>query len=89
MAGCVIQAWFAPEAQLRDWPFEFIETDFPDFAAACVAINTGGLIGGQRLITKASPDRGERLVVGRKPFAFRATGVIRIELPSVRLVEEV
>lgn len=88
MAGCVIQVWFAPEAQLRDWPYEFVETEFPDFAAACTAINAGGLIGGDRLIAKASTERGERIVVGRRPIAFRASGVIRIELPNVRLVEE-
>ena len=88
MAGCVIQVWFAPEAQLRDFPFDYVETDFPDFAAACVAMNAGGLIGGGRLITKASPEKGERIVIGRKPIAFRASGVVRVELPGVRLVEE-
>jgi hypothetical protein len=88
MAGCVIQVWFAPEAQLRDFPFEFVETEFADFAAACAAVNTGSLIGGGRLITKASAERGERIVVGRKPIAFRASGVVRLELPGIRLVEE-
>lgn len=88
MAGCVVQVWFAPEAQMRDWPFEFIETECADFAAACTAINAGGLIGGERLITRASDVRGERVVTGRRPIAFRAAGVIRVELPHVRLVQE-
>lgn len=89
MAGCVIQVWFSPDAQIRDWPFEFVETEFADFAAACTAINTGGLIGGDRLITRQSAVKGERVVTGRRPIAFRASGVIRLELPHVRLVEEV
>lgn len=88
MAGCVLQVWFAPEAQMRDWPYEFVETEFADFAIACAAVNAGGLIGGARLITRQSDVRGERIVTGRRPIAFRAAGVVRIELPSLRLVEE-
>jgi hypothetical protein len=88
MAGCVIQVWFAPEAQLRDWPFELVETEFADFAEAARSIDAGGLVGGERLITRRSEVFGERIVTRRVPIAFRASGVVRLELPQIRLVEE-
>jgi hypothetical protein len=87
--GCVLQVFFKPEAQLRDWPWEFIDTEFSDFAEACAAIAAGGLIGGERLWTRKSDDQAERVVTKRAPMAFRAEGVVRLELPTVRLVEEV
>lgn len=90
MAGCVVQVFFVPAACPRpDLQFEMIETEFEDFAGFCEAVDAGGLICASILLTRPAAERGERLVTGRRPFAFRGASVLRAQLPTYRMVEEI
>lgn len=88
MPGCVFKFWFAPGFRRLDRP-EYIETEFADIGWACHEIKSDGWITGQRLITVDSAVAGELLVIRRVGIAFRASGVVALELPTCRLVDEV
>ncbi|MCA3451172.1 MAG: hypothetical protein INF92_12545 [Rhodobacter sp.] len=89
MAGCVCLFWFAPGFGCSDRPSAYIQTHFVDIAQACQVIKMDGWIAGKRLITVESAVAGELLVIGRVGIAFRASGVVALELPTCRLVDEV
>ncbi|MCA3486517.1 MAG: hypothetical protein IOD05_11135 [Rhodobacter sp.] len=89
MARCVCLFWFAPGFGCSDRPSDYIQTHFVDIAQACQVIKMDGWIAGQRLITADSAVAGELLVIRRVPIAFRASGVVAIEEPGFRFVDEV
>lgn len=90
MGGCVVQIWFKPEADPRcgSGAFELIETELPDFATFCELADADRLIGGARLITRATGQEGERCIIARRPIAFRGSAIARCQLPTWALVEE-
>ena len=89
MAGCVFLVWFAPEFRCSERAGDYIETEFADIAQACQAIKADGWITGERLVIVDSAVAGESLVIRRVTTAFRASGVVALELPRFRFVDEV
>jgi hypothetical protein len=89
MAGCVFLVWFAPEFRRSERASDYIETEFADIAQACQAIKADGWITGERLTIVDSAVAGESLVIRRVTIAFRASGVVALELPRFRFVDEV
>ncbi|KGJ23276.1 hypothetical protein IX56_03190 [Paracoccus sanguinis] len=90
MGGCVVQIWFKPEADIRggQGAFELIETEMPDFATFCELADADRLIGGARLITRSNAPARERIIIARRPIAFRGSAIARCQLPTWALVEE-
>jgi hypothetical protein len=89
MPRCVFLFWFAHGFGPSGLVFDYIGTEFADIAQACQAMKADGWITGQRLITVDSAVAGELLVIRRVGIAFRASGVVAIEEPKFRLVDEV
>lgn len=90
MTGCIVQVWF--EADRKDAGerprFQFIETEFPDFATFCEFVDSDRLIGGAVLWTRrVDGERGTYRITRRQPCAFRGAAVLRAELPNYRYVE--
>jgi glutathione S-transferase len=89
MAGCVFLFRFAHGFGPSGIVFDYIGTEFADIAQACQAIKADGWITGERLTIVDSAVAGELLVIRRVTIAFRASGVVAIELPRFRFVDEV
>lgn len=88
MSGCIVQVWFEEESETagRRALFSIIETEFPDFATFCEAVDADRLIGGPILWTRKGRDR-EMEITDRQPCAFRGSAVKRCQLPRWRFVE--
>jgi hypothetical protein len=84
--GCIIQVWFDKDTEVRRAPFNFVETELPDFDTVCIEGNR--LIGGAVLWTRKTEERGVWKITERTPIAFRGEAVLRCQLPSWRFVEE-
>lgn len=87
--GCVVQIWFEVDRQdgHRPPPFDLVETEFEDFEQFLIALDADQMICGSHLVTRWGESRGERVVVRRRPIAFRRPAVIRATLPTWTIVE--
>lgn len=88
---CVVQVFWKPHARPPGddrLVFALIEVGLADFQQVCLAIDEDRLIGGERLTTHRTEERGVRRVVKRDPIAFRGGAVDRVDLPTYRLIEE-
>jgi len=90
MAVGVVKVWFEAGSLDVSTPSRFliIETEMPDFATFCEMVEADRLIGGAVLWTRKSDVRGEMVVTGRRPIAFRGSTVLRCELPIWNYVNE-
>lgn len=87
--SCVVQVYFESDNDARRNPpkFEIIETPFADFAEFGQHVEADALIGGDRLWTMHTDDRGVKEVTRRTPVLFRGSTVARACLPTWRFVE--
>ncbi|WP_238368270.1 hypothetical protein [Mesobacterium pallidum] len=90
MQGCIVQVWFEVdfEARRQRPPFQFIETEFPDFATFGEFVEQNRLISGAILITSKPVHIGApNIVIRRDPILFRGEAVMRAQLPTWRFAE--
>lgn len=90
MSRCVVQIWWVSDSTLpeRSAYFDLVEMPVPDFEQACILIDGDRLIGAEKLITRRTETKGERVIYNRHPIAFRGCAVARVQLPTYQLTEE-